>query len=137
METTVRLSKMIAVIAIGSAFALAGGTVWSQTTLPTPEQSIVEYQGTVLVVNGVRYPRESTASSYNAGNVLVVAQPGRTDLVVVALARFGLKSTLHKSEVDDWFVVMVPDGFEGQWAVALRAVVGVASTHLNHVIAPA
>jgi hypothetical protein len=137
MEANLPLRKLITVIAISCAFALAGGTVWSQTTLPGPEQSIVEYQGTVLVVNGVRYPRKSTVSSYEPGNVLVVAQPGKTDLVVLALARFGLQSTLHKAEVDDWFVVVVPDGFESQWAGALRGVLGVASTHLNHRIAPA
>ena len=137
MEATVRLRTMIAIIAIGCTFGLAGGTVWSQTTLPRPEHSIVEYQGTVLVVDGVRYPRDSTASSYKPGNVLVFAQPGKTDLVVLALTRFGLESTLHKSEVDDWFVVVVPDGFEAQWAAALRVVLGVASTHLNHRIAPA
>src|SRR4051812_35796584 len=124
MTLTVRLKKMVAVTAIGCAFAIASSTIWSQTTLHGPGQSIVEYQGTVLIVNGVRYPRESTASSYKPGNVLVFAQRGKTELVVLALARFGLDSTLHEAEVDDWFVVVVPEGFEAQWAAALKVVVG-------------
>ena len=72
-----------------------------------------------------------------ARNVVLFAQPGKTDDLMATLVRFGLKYVLHKSMVGDWFVVEVPKDFETQWVSAFRALPSVASAHLNHRISPA
>ena len=132
MTASPRRSNRFLLAAVCFALATYGCVLQSQpVTLPT-ELPIVSYQGSVLLVDGNRYPHVPTESSYVPGNVLLLAQPGKTEGLLANLVRFGLKYDLHRAIAGDWCLVEVPVGFETQWITAFRATRGVASAHLNH-----
>ena len=131
-----QIESGILTAAFAWALALSGCVLQSQQASPKPALPVVSYQGDVLLVDGARYSRGPRTSDYEVGNVLLFAQPGRTEDLVTTLVRFGLTSKLHESSAGDWFVVEVPAGFEAQWIAAFQVVPGVASAHLNHRLIP-
>lgn len=90
----------------------------------------VEYDGSILVVEGAPYPRQASLDppgQVQRGRIVVLSRgSGVVDSVRDRARRYGLE--LEGTSSEGWTLVRVPDGFEEQWAQAFSISSGVDTT---------